>query len=978
MAMFKKPGFILRVALKCLKSELSGIISSFNTHAQTLKDLVVSEIFVNMGEIRKEQIENLNPKISRTKYMAVRDTLDANRQNEIAYHEELRVRTDDACQWIISDEKFSYWKLNSRDTNFCVLFGDMGCGKTMTTAYVVDVLKEQAPEKQYVCAYYCKDDQETTNLGNIYRSLIWQLLKREPALKDRFQIWYEENNSAGQVDATQSAIKLREFLHDTLSSSEKLAFIVLDGLDECHITPRDELLSLFRELSEQNARVKIFISSRYDDEIQQSLPPSASRIDLCLTHERSLMIAKHLATKFKIQEDIRDRVADELSQRANGCAIWLRIAFEFLKTLHIQGLKLMETELKRLHSYKTLTNLYWALFEKMCAGQQHNEKCLKRALETLAVAQRPLSLDELVYTVFIDINDNTHITIDELEEYAQSLNLLELIRPFISTIKIDGGKQIQLRLVHQSLKELILQAPPSEWNQVAQRDGKTGAISREAELHSNLLRRCVKYLLLDECERIDLSSSFKTAHEDEHLRGFNGFFDDDEDTADSLEIFNPFKAGLGRFFTYAASYWAAHMSDTSQELWLDQATFIKLCTPGSQRLENWVVQWTRSNCSGSNAFKSLEVMSQVDPVVVAAALAPVAYMTGLLKLHNLNLVPDSLWFAVKQLIERNCISTIHDILRDEVLGVNLRSTPFIMDVVKVWSDFRVLHGGVANEWEDLFDFLIRREELCQHLMEHGNEILCHAARHGFLILIKRLFQPPKSNNDLDLRGAILRKNRLKLRGDKGEWAETRKEQLHTHQSVGEAAYEGHVEIVRFLCEQPGIEDHLRHQNEHGRTVFHQAVRNNNKNIIEILIKHYPEGINIRDKGNDLPLDMYIFGHGSTIDAVETVKIMLTKGKADATGLNDDYSHSPLCTAIRKRNINLCELLTKEGSADMSCAVRVDKVTGEPFFIEEVRTDETMRTHYDEILKQLLPLLPSPIPAKYFSYREKISDARIEG
>lgn len=58
--MFKKSGFVIRLALDWLRSDLAGIISSFTTHADLLSKLLESETFASVQEIKDEQVETLS------------------------------------------------------------------------------------------------------------------------------------------------------------------------------------------------------------------------------------------------------------------------------------------------------------------------------------------------------------------------------------------------------------------------------------------------------------------------------------------------------------------------------------------------------------------------------------------------------------------------------------------------------------------------------------------------------------------------------------------------------------------------------------------------------------------------------------------------------------------------------------------------------------------------------------------------------
>ncbi|RSL62187.1 hypothetical protein CEP54_005851 [Fusarium duplospermum] len=271
---------------------------------------------------------------------------------------------------------------------------------------------------------------------------------------------------------------------------------------------------------------------------------------------------------------LRGKAVDELAARADGSAIWIRIAVEYIGKLRIKNHMGLEGALEHLPSSKALAELYSKLFDKTCSDIAENKELLQRALETLAIAQRPLTSEELAHAVFINSEDGNITTLSELEELAHSVDLFGLARPFVSATNVGDGKDPQLSLVHQSLKELILQAPPSNWCSTEKPSRRQQIVERMMELNGLLLGRCVKYLLFKECEEASLFSRFETSSDDAELLTIGSVFDDDGDQGPTdialtgskpSQDFNPFERGFGRFFTYAASYWTCHFSNVSPE-----------------------------------------------------------------------------------------------------------------------------------------------------------------------------------------------------------------------------------------------------------------------------------------------------------------------------------------------------------------------------------------------------------------------------
>lgn len=179
----------------------------------------------------------------------------------------------------------------------------------------------------------------------------------------------------------------------------------------------------------------------------------------------------------------------------------------------------------------------------------------------------------------------------EADDYER---ILDLVRPFVS---IDESRSSQIspnayvRLVHQSLKQLIIRVRPHEWT-IAPVLAPTGTKSlRTAELNGLILQLCINYLLLAEFSTLELLPGRSIY---EFLSHFFEFisqikFDQDlEEDVDAPDNFDPYDKGFGGFYTYAACYWTAHYEDVVQEYMPAVEDLIALSQPGSIRMKNWL------------------------------------------------------------------------------------------------------------------------------------------------------------------------------------------------------------------------------------------------------------------------------------------------------------------------------------------------------------------------------------------------------
>ncbi|AEO65516.1 uncharacterized protein THITE_2149928 [Thermothielavioides terrestris NRRL 8126] len=950
VVLFEESRFFLDTALEVLRPAVADITSSFNTHMALLSKLVEAENFASIQEIKDELVDTL-----------IRDNLERNAEYEWSYHAKLEERTDEACRWLPATDAFAYWLLNARDSNIFALFGDMGTGKTMTTAFVADTLTQPG---RTLCVYYCKDEHEAAQLGTIYRSILRQFLNQKPELKRFFAKWYKDTSLVSRVNPTQSPEKLRGLLHDIISSSKSPVFLVLDALDECEAHCRKQLLSLFQDLFDSNARLKVFVSSRYDAAIEAALPSGLTRVEMRSSRDRDRAIAAYHVGERYPHSPFYSKIVDVLAERADGSAIWLRLAAEYIAECRIDNDEGLENALAQLPSSKRLAELYGRLFAKRCKGIKQNKTLLRLALELLAVARRPLTREELLFAIFV-VNPigKDKATLAELDRLAHSVDVVDIGRPFLSVVDIGrpfisvadgkGGKSPRLRLVHQSLRELILAAPPLQWDSAEDNEDE----ERAGELEANLLQRCVKYLLFNECEESSLLPAPAQEFSETGLSAFGGMFDDEADEQADAEGptpsgFDPSERGFGPFFAYAASYWTSHYAAAPAGRRPSARQLAALCRKGSRRLENWVEQWQRPSCSSAPEREFPEDMSSLDPLTVAAIFGPAGSAADLLELDldSSVLARDSAWTAARRLIKRADVRTLHDLARHKDLRPILCCCRLLFMAIDVfqWPDAPD-DDALASDWAALFDFVI--DQAREGLLTQANDMLRRAARRGCLVLIKRLCSAAAA--DPDLRDALLAPG--------PDYA--RALSLQVHQSIGEAAYGGRAAVVRFLCEQPMFEPHLRHVNKHGFTVFHQAVWKPDEDILRTLVRHWPEGVDVRDVDDDTPLGYLLFNMGGTMEAtlLRSLEVLLREGKADATGRHDPPGSSPLCTAVRAGvGEKGLRFLVVEGGADVWEAVGVDEATGRPFLLKEVARypDEQVREKALKVLCSLLPFAAS--------------------
>lgn len=360
-------------------------------------------------------------------------------------------------------------------------------------------------------------------------------------------------------------------------------------------------------------------------------------IKMLTSKERDREIARYLVETSRLCKPCHENTAAELSARAEGSAIWIRIAVQYLEAKRVADSSQLRALLAKLPSSKGLAELYWRLFQETSSEEPSNAESIQYALETLAIAFRPLQAEELAYAVILRNRDTDEVgTIREMDEEveAEAKSLVKLIRPFVTASGPQTAGEPRLRLIHQSLRELVLYGTTDSWKSIGDgyghRPTKNSLLERPLELNNLLLQCCIRYLLFDECGELDLASASQSRDtecsnrcmssaivEDEADMEGTGAMVTESSKVESI-FFDPVKLELGHFFTYAASHWTDHFEELAK--WHDRmerptaAELVNLCRAGSLRLNNWVFQWNRPNCTHV-AERYLDA-DQLDPLVV--------------------------------------------------------------------------------------------------------------------------------------------------------------------------------------------------------------------------------------------------------------------------------------------------------------------------------------------------------------------------
>ncbi len=832
------------------------------------------------------------------------------------YHAYLQdLRADKACDFLLTDANFINW-YSASDSQQLVILGDMGCGKSVAMAFLVDELSRrneyQLPQPK-ICYYYCQDD-ETGHAIHIFSALTLALLEQLSGLKKTFYEWYKQNQASGSIEPATNIRKLEEFLHKVLETLDRPLFVVIDGLDECDRASRKSLLKLLKALSQKTPRIKIVLSSRPQEEILEQLNEIA-RIDLGSDAKRDGIIVKQTVERqlSYLHKDVRALVIDRTTRLAQGSAIWTKMVVELIEVRGIRALGPMQLFLEEIPLPGQLSELYVTLLTRSTSNDPGNQELASIALKILAVTRRPLSILELAWAVALSTAQQEVTTVAALAKLVDHQRVMSLIQPFITRIDFSDVRKRQIRLIHQSAKEFIIAELTWNWprlqgSAVSTATNQASIGQRIESLEACILDVCVKYLLLNEIGNTDIFLEEQVAILE--LPQEFDLFDDDgkpveydryctwEAWEENMIRYDPTERGFGEFFVYASCNWLEHFGAVTVEPLPGLASIENLCQAGSTRLHNWIEQNCRPDCAIKARF--LDDSNLYDPLVITALHGSGAMLHDMLKNSDFDMdkfLPQSAIGAADQILQWGDWSRLRILFLEDKTSHQLQNLDFFRLVLRRWPG----PGKHRQNWDLVFDLV---EYVLDTLVQEqwGNELLCMAASEGCVPIIQRLMT--RAQYQVELRTELLR--------------DVRRDQQSpffgksVHQSVGEAVLGNHVDVVECLLGQKGIEAHLQHLNSRGENVLHLASRLCNPAMFHLLVPRFQGGIRQTDYRGDTALVRIIMSSSDPRDRYASARILLLLGSANRNSHFWNEQQDPLRIAVRLGDLDMCDLLMSIG------------------------------------------------------------------
>ncbi|KAK0110256.1 hypothetical protein ONS96_001878 [Cadophora gregata f. sp. sojae] len=322
-------------------------------------------------------------------------------------------------KWLLEKREFSDWM--SRSTSSILwLHGIPGSEKSMLIAHVIEYLQSRSTEDGGLAYFYCArsaNEPERADPVEMLRCLVEQmscLSEDEPVQMPVVKAYKDRKKAArGRRPEKLGMDECVEVMLELLQLNP-VTFII-DGLDECDPTQRQDLLDAFQKIITDSGNiVKIFVSSRDDHDIVHRLSKTPNLyirasdnrhdIERFVTCRVEEAIDKGRILCGKVPQDLRDIIVETLIEKAEGM-------FR-LVSLHVQSLCDPSRIKTRSNVLDTLDRLpldlkrsYDAIFGQITTSQYPNPDIATRVFKWLLFSQEKLSADIFVIAIRSDLDD---------------------------------------------------------------------------------------------------------------------------------------------------------------------------------------------------------------------------------------------------------------------------------------------------------------------------------------------------------------------------------------------------------------------------------------------------------------------------------------------------------------------------------------------------------------------------------------------
>ncbi|KAH9009930.1 hypothetical protein EDB83DRAFT_2273005, partial [Lactarius deliciosus] len=341
------------------------------------------------------------------------------------------------------------------------IHGKPGSGKSILSSAIVRDIKSMSDAGSAILAYFYFDFKDTTKQDSraLLSSLLVQLSDQSDIFCDALSSLYSAHKRGSEQPTVDS---LAQCLKDVLTIMGQVPiYLIVDALDESPNdsgipSSREKVLELMKELVDlRHPHLRLCITSRPEYDIRTTLEPLATQ-QVSLHDEGGqkqdindyvTFVVRSDKRMKRWREDDKDAVIENLTEKADGMFRWVFCQLEVLRHCFPTNLRRILEELP-----KSLDETYKRILKEI---NNANREHAYRLLQCLAVASRPLRVEELAEVLAFDLSTGgIPKLISDWRWEDQEEAVLSACSSLVSVIVDDGSRVVQFS--HFSVKEFLI------------------------------------------------------------------------------------------------------------------------------------------------------------------------------------------------------------------------------------------------------------------------------------------------------------------------------------------------------------------------------------------------------------------------------------------------------------------------------------------------------------------------------------------
>ncbi|KAH6891508.1 hypothetical protein B0T10DRAFT_313468 [Thelonectria olida] len=465
---------------------LEHVLQSYNARKRAIKEYEKEEEF-RESQSFKAIFSELSPETYERKLASI-----------------LQESTVDSGGWLNLDPAFEKRPDTDEKSSRCIwIRGIPGSGKTFVAANTIRRI--QAVHKQVLYIFLTYENQALGAVINVFHSLIFQAVKGDSSLRPILN----EKAQSHPRKMSSDRVFVKNLLLDILKSSGP-TFIVVDGVDELEERPRQLLLQELLQVVDASLNSRLLISSREERDIERIM--KSRSVSFRVDHSNSKDIQAYVDVELQswlldlqscgadvqMLAAVRDCVSS-IVRNSQGMFLYTKLmVFLMREQGTASGIK-AELECLPDGLDKAYSRVISRIMQKISPSLR---KVVKRILQWIACAQRPLREEELLQTLAIEAG-----AVDFTNGRKEFRDIRMACGPIVEVV------DDVFRFVHFSAKEYLLGTQSEHFLNIK-------------EAHVDAVLSCSSYLSYRSMDLMfDMDSNDKSGLDDAIVAGDFVFFD---------------------------------------------------------------------------------------------------------------------------------------------------------------------------------------------------------------------------------------------------------------------------------------------------------------------------------------------------------------------------------------------------------------------------------------------------------------------